>query len=146
MARTRTDKIFDNKFDESDYDGRKVKFELSPAYKDSLSAEDRIHLEMLFDEINKVIQVSKYKKLNDPNKEGKIQKLNKVQINEVYGYIINRVKGYSKIELFSAISEYFDVFPTKFYNSLSNSYKEALILELDKKMNVLEKKKIRKLF
>ena len=51
-----------------------------------------------------------------------------------------------EIDLFSVLSDYFDVFPNKFYNSLSNKFKDELIKELDDKYNILEKRKIRKLF
>ena len=44
------------------------------------------------------------------------------------------------------LSDYLDVAPTKFYNSLNNKAKDDLILELDKKTNVLERKGIKKLF
>ena len=61
-------------------------------------------------------------------------------------YISQNIKGYSKTEIFSTLSDFLDVAPNKFYNSLSNAAKEELILELDKKLNILDKKGIRKLF
>jgi hypothetical protein len=53
---------------------------------------------------------------------------------------------FSIIDLFSELCDYFNINPTKFYSSLSNKYKEALIQELDKKTNVLKRKNINKLF
>jgi hypothetical protein len=44
------------------------------------------------------------------------------------------------------LCDYLDVAPNKFYNSLNNIAKEELILELDKKLKILDKKGIRKLF
>jgi len=70
-----------------------------------------------------------------------------MDINRVYSHIIEKIgDGYTRVDLFSVISDYFDVFPNKFYNSLSNKFKDELIKELDDKYNILEKRKIRKLF
>jgi hypothetical protein len=81
------------------------------------------------------------------NTEKKMQKLNKVQINQVYSYVVNNLDAsIRKIEIFSVMSDYFDIYPNKFYSSLSNKYKNDLILELDASLNILKKKKIRKLF
>ena len=80
-------------------------------------------------------------------KDGIIKKLNKVQINKIYFHIIEHLgSSYTRVDLFGVISDYFDVFPNKFYNSLSNKFKDELIKELDDKYNILEKRKIRKLF
>ena len=83
--------------------------------------------------------------LNEATPDGVIKKLNKVQINKVYTYVIEHIgEGYTRVDLFSVISDYFDVFPNKFYNSLSNKFKDELIKELDDKYNILEKRKIQK--
>ena len=85
--------------------------------------------------------------MNKVTPEGIAKKLNKVQINKVFFYIIEHIgSAYSRIDLFAVLSDYFDVFPNKFYNSLSNKFKDELIGELDGKYNILEKKGIRKLF
>ena len=102
---------------------------------------------MLFVEIDTLIRKSKYQKLNEIKADGKVSKLTKIQINEIYSHVVITIgHKFNKIEIFSAVSDYFDVFPTKFYNSLSNKYKESLIMELDSSMNILDKKKIKKLF
>jgi hypothetical protein len=70
-----------------------------------------------------------------------------MQINQVYGFVLNSLPGTErKIEIFSILSDYFDIHPSKFYSSLSNKYKNDLIIELDQSMNIFEKKKIRRLF
>ena len=48
--------------------------------------------------------------------------------------------------MFSELCNYFNIPSNKFYNSLSNVYKEDLIIELDKKTGILSKKNIKKLF
>jgi len=107
--------------------------------------DDSIHSAMLFEKIEELIKNSKYSEFatfSDANDE----KLSKSGINEIYLYISQNVKEYTKTEIFSVLSDYLDVAPNKFYNSLSNTAKEELILELDKKLNILDKKGIRKLF
>ena len=151
MGRTKTDKIFDNTFEQNEgfeENGQKPTFTISSQYgKKFDSPEEEIHHNMLFDEVDKLIRESKYQKLNEIKEDGKIAKLNKIQINEIYSLVVTKIgHKFNRIEIFSTVSDYFDIFPTKFYNSLSNKYKEDLIMELDNRMNILEKKKIKKLF
>ena len=153
MARTKTDKIFDNKFEQNDgYDenGGKPTFTIASDFSSGVShdsPEEEIHYNMLFDEVDSLIRSSKYQKYNEIKKDGKVSTLNKIQINEIYSHVVIHLGNkFNKIEIFSTVSDYFDIFPTKFYNSLSNKYKESLIMELDDKMNILEIKKIKKLF
>ena len=116
-------------------------------YGDSIDPDDKMHYELLISKIDKIIKGSEYEHLNEATPEGVIKKLNKVQINRVYSHIIEKIgDGYTRVDIFSVISDYFDVFPNKFYNSLSNKFKDELIRELDDKYNILEKRKIRKLF
>lgn len=141
------DKIFNNSYGEQDITENKVTFTVSPTYTDNMDPDDKMHYELLIKKIDKLIKGSEYEHLNEATPEGVIKKLNKVQINKVYAYIIEHVgEGYTRVDLFSVISDYFDVFPNKFYNSLSNKFKDELIKELDDKYNILEKRKIRKLF
>lgn len=145
--RTKTDKIFDNKFSETnlEYDSY-ISFKIENEETDNL--EDQIHFQMLFNDIDKIIRESKkFKHLIILDNEGKVQKLTKIQMNELYIYIINNLSmQYRKIEIFDIITDYFDIFPAKFYNALSNVFKDELLEELDKAKNIYEKKKIRRLF
>jgi hypothetical protein len=50
------------------------------------------------------------------------------------------------IEIFSEVCDYFNINPTKFYQSLGNKFKEELIETLDRKTNILKKKNINRLF
>jgi hypothetical protein len=143
----KVDKIFDNKFGESDYDGKKVNFIVDQGFHSYEDVEDKFQYKQLFDKIHLLIQESEFKSFNAMNTEKKMQKLNKVQINQVYSYVVNNLDAsIRKIEIFSVMSDYFDIYPNKFYSSLSNKYKNDLILELDAALNILKKKKIRKLF
>lgn len=141
------DKIFNNTYGEHDLTDNKVTFKVAPAYEDDMDVDDKMHYDILFDKVDNLIKGSEYEHLNEMTEGGVIKKLNKVQINKIFLFVIQNVgEGYSKIDIFSVLSDYFDVFPNKFYNSLSNKFKDELINELDEKYNILEKRKIRKLF
>lgn len=146
MSRNMTDKIFDNSFEESGYDGRSVNWKADPVWGGGGDQESSIVDQMLMKEIDDLIRSSKYKKWNKPAKDGKIPKLTKVQIGEVYAYISDKIEDYNVIEIFAVTSEYFDIQGAKFYNSLSNAHKDELMRELDKRTNIIDKKGIRKLF
>jgi len=141
------DKIFNNTYGEQDLSGQKINFTVSSSWLDSMDPDDKMHYDALFEVVDGLIKGSEFEHLNEATPDGVIKKLNKVQINKVFFYIIeNTGTSYSRIDLFSVLSDYFDVFPNKFYNSLSNKFKDELINELDAKYNILEKRKIRKLF
>ena len=138
------DKIFNNTYGEQDLGGQKINFTVSSSWLDSMDPDDKQHYDSLFEVIDNLIKGSEFEHLNEATPDGVI---NKVQINKVFFYIIeNTGSSYTRIDLFSVLSDYFDVFPNKFYNSLSNKFKDELIKELDAKYNILEKRKIRKLF
>jgi len=140
-------KIFNNSYGDYDPSESKISFNVSPTYGDDMDPDDKMHYELLFKKIDNLIKGSEFEHLNEATPDGVIKKLNKVQINKVYFYIIENLgTSYTRIDLFAVISDYFDVFPNKFYNSLSNKFKDELIKELDDKYNILEKRKIRKLF
>ena len=141
------DKIFNNTYGEQDLSGQKINFTVSSSWVDSMDPDDKQHYDSLFERIDGLIKGSEFEHLNEATPDGIIKKLNKVQINKVFFYIIeNTGNDYTRIDLFGVLSDYFDVFPNKFYNSLSNKFKDELIKELDAKYNILEKRKIRKLF
>jgi hypothetical protein len=144
----RRDKIFDNNFDSPEFEYlSNFTFDLDPVHKDLRSEEEKIQVEMISRDIHELIEVSRFKVFNEVDEQGKTAKLKKVDINEVYGYIIDEMaKDYTLIDIFSEMCVYFDINPSKFYNSLSNAYKEELVAELDKKTNILDKKNIKKLF
>jgi len=141
------DKIFNNTYGEQDATEYKISFNVSHTYGDNMDSDDKIHYKILFSKVDELITGSEFEHLNMVTKDGIIKKLNKVQINKIYFHIIEHLgSSYTRVDLFGVISDYFDVFPNKFYNSLSNKFKDELIKELDDKYNILEKRKIRKLF
>ena len=142
------DKIFENNFESPDIDiNTNASFELESSFKDSLDEDIKIHYKMISNRINILINASRFKLFNDVDDLGKCKKLNKSDINDVYGYVVDEMANkFSRIDIFSELCVYFDIKPDKFYSSLSNVYKEDLIQELDIKTGILEKKNINKLF
>lgn len=141
------DKIFNNTYGDQDLSAININFTVAPRYADDTDVDDKVHLELLFEKIDELIKGSEFDKLNKKTEKGVIKKLNKVQINKVFYYVIENIGSvYTRIDIFSVLSDYFDVFPNKFYNSLSNKFKDELIMELDDKYNILEKRNIKKLF
>lgn len=141
------DKIFGNNYGSQDITENKINFTVSPQYQDNMDIDDKMHYNLLFDKVDALIKGSEFEELNKMTEAGVIKKLNKIQINKVFSYIISNIgNDYTRIDLFSVISDYFDVFPKKFYNSLSNKFKDELVKELDDKYGILRKKNINKLF
>jgi hypothetical protein len=141
------DKIFNNTYGDQDLSQNKINFTIAPSYADTTDPDDKMHYDSLFEKVDALIKGSEFEHLNEASPDGVIKKLNKVQINKVFFYLIEKTgSSYTRIDLFGVLSDYFDVFPNKFYNSLSNKFKDELINELDAKYNILEKRKIRKLF
>lgn len=148
MARTKTDKIFDNTFESSEFElNGNVTFTVSPQYSDDRPEEDKIEQEALRQDIHECIEASRFKSFNKLDEFAQAEKLKKGDINDVYEYIIDELgRKYNCIDIFSELSDYFNVNPNKFYSSLANSFKEQLIEELDKKTGILKSRNINRLF
>ena len=141
------DKIFNNSYGEADLSEFNSSFKLEAGFDDALDPDEQVHKDLMMRKLDSIISSSEYAELNKTTPDGVVKKLNKMQINKVFSFVISEIgNNYTKIELFGALSDYFDVFPNKFYNSLSNKYKDELIRELDRKYNILAKRNIRKLF
>ena len=148
MARTKRDKIFDNTFEEKEYEyDSSISFEVSPRITDNRSEEEKIEISLISNEIHRLIDNSRFKKFNKIDEFQQTIKLRKIDINEVYEFISDEMRdNYSMVDVYSELCHYFNVNPTKFYQSLGNKFKEELIEELDKRTNVLKKKNISRLF
>ena len=146
--RNKQDKIFDNNFESPDIENRgSMSFDLDNSVRGTLSEEESIHYEILARDIHELISNSRFKRFNEIDEFTNVTRLKKIDINEVYGFIVDELlKKYSRIDMFSELCNYFNIPSNKFYNSLSNVYKEDLIIELDKKTGILSKKNIKKLF
>ena len=146
-SRTKLDKIFDNTFGENEFEADNMGFKIDPSFENNRSAEDIMHANTLFMEIDTIIKDSKFSKYSLVEKDKKVSKLNKVQINEVFTHVIDNLNGeYRMLEVFSCISDYFDIYPKKFYTSISNKYKIILLEELETATGIFAKKNINKIF
>jgi hypothetical protein len=146
--RTKRDKIFDNTFEETEFElDTSMSFELSPRVVDNRDEEDKIEAKLIASEIHDLIQKSRFKVFNEINDFQQTTKLKKLDINEVYEYISDEMRRkHSLVDVFSELCDYFNINPTKFYQSLGNKFKEELIEELDTRTGVLKRKNINRLF
>jgi hypothetical protein len=148
QGRTKRDKIFDNTFEETEYEfDSSMSFALAPRSVDNRSEEDKIETNLIATEIHDLITNSRFKKFNKIDEFHQTVKLNKIDINEVYEFISDETKSsHSLVDIFSEMCDYFNVNPTRFYQSLGNKFKEELIEELDARTNILKRKNINRLF
>lgn len=148
QGRTKRDKIFDNTFEETAYElDTSMSFALAPRAVDNRSEEDKIEANLIATEIHDLITNSRFKKFNEIDEFHQTVKLNKLDINAVYEFISEETKeSHSLVDIFSEMCDYFNVNPTRFYQSLGNKFKEDLIEELDARTNILQKKNINRLF
>lgn len=146
--RTQRDKIFDNTFDNSGFEmDPSFSFAIAPSQIDNRDEEDKIETNIIIKKIHELIEASRFKRFNDIREFEQTIKLKKMEINEIYEYISDELRpNHAIIEIFSEVCDYFNVNPTKFYQSLGNKFKEELIEALDKKTNILKKKNINRLF
>jgi len=146
--RTKRDKIFDNTFEETEYEhDTSMSFELSPRVVDNRSEEEKLESGLIAKEIHDLISNSRYKKFNVIDEFQQTVKLKKLDINDVYEFISDETRAsYSMVDVFSELCDYFNINPTRFYQSLGNKFKEELIEQLDERTNILKKKNINRLF
>lgn len=146
--RTKRDKIFDNTFEETEFEfDPSLTFEVAPSFLDTRSEEDKIEANLIADEIHMLIIKSRFKHFNEIDEFQQSSKLRKIDINEIYEYIAGEMKAkHSLVDVFSELSDYFNINPTRFYQSLGNKFKEELIEELDERTNILKRKNINRLF
>lgn len=135
------DKIFDNTYETTAFQGPDTNFTLSPSYNKGKNFLDSLEYDMSYDVVMDVLEKSPFKKFNKPDKEGVYKKLNKMQINEVYSYVLAKLPNFPRVQIFSIVQDYFDVNSNKFYDSLSNTFKKELIDELRGAGNFREKSK-----
>lgn len=147
VSNLKIDKIFDNTYGDIEYDNfSKANFTIDSTFHSYENLEDNLQDVLIFKRIHELIENSKFSVKHLTGDKVKHRKLNKFEINEVYEYISSNLINIRKIDIFSHLTDYFDITSTKFYSSLSNLYKNELINELDKITNILEKKNIKKLF
>jgi hypothetical protein len=133
------DKIFNNNYEATSYQGPDTNFTLSSQYNQGKDFIDSLEYDMSYEVIMDVLENSPYEKFNKPDAEGVYKKLNKMQINEVYSYVAMKLPNFPRVQMFSIVQDHFDINSNKFYDSLSNTFKKELIEELRNSGNIREK-------
>lgn len=97
----------------------------------------------LLEDIFAVIESSEWSYLIKKKK-----KVTKENLPMIYLFLKNNMKNSisSNIEIFTAISEVLDVPFKTLYDNIGAKFKEELLSELDSKLGIFKKKKIKKLF
>ena len=133
------DKIFNNNYESTSYQGPDTNFTLSSQYNKGKDFIDSLEYDMSYEVVMEVLEKSPFIKLNQSDEEGTYRKLNKMQINEVYSYVSASLPKFPRVQIFSIVQDYFDINSNKFYDSLSNTFKKELIEELRSTGNMREK-------
>ena len=124
------DKIFDNNYESTAFQGPDTNFQLSSSYNKGKDFIDALEYDMSYEVVMSVLEKSPYINLNKVDEDGNYKKLNKMQINEVYSYVSGSLPNFPRVQIFSIVQDYFDINSNKFYDSLSNTFKKELIEEL----------------
>lgn len=133
------DKIFENEFENSDFDGQSVNWKTDASWTDDKTVTDEYDENRLMVRIDELIENSKFKKYNVLNDAGKLPKINKKDICEIYIYLTTEIKDFNIIEIFALTSEYFNISGKKFYTSLTNKHQHDLQNELSKTNSLARK-------
>jgi hypothetical protein len=124
------DKIFDNEYESTEYEATSTKFTIDESYREK-GIDEKIDEEFVKRSVKATLSIHpKFHKFSTKDENGDYPKINKSEINEIYSHVINDLPDLPKIEIFSALVDYYDVTSEKFYESLSNSFKTQLIIEL----------------
>jgi len=147
MSRTKLDKIFDNKFHETDYihDNTSIDFQSDPFIKRDVYPYRQILIENITRDIDLIITEEFYE-----FKEviaNKVKRVNKVDINRVYSVVRKLLlKNYTVIDIWYYLASYFDIDTNRFFDSLDDRYKNELVLYLKTNSKLLDDDEINDIF
>jgi|694.fasta_scaffold21073_9 hypothetical protein len=123
------DKIFDNEYDQIELESSNKSFSIDESYKEP-SIEDSIDVDLVKERIyEEIAKVEKYQAYLQPL-NGEFKKIGKAEINEIYSHLIKAIGPGPRIEIYSCMSEIYEISPDKFYESLSNKFKTELVHDL----------------
>jgi hypothetical protein len=124
------DKIFDNNFESTESEKSSTNFSLDLSKRER-PIDENVDKQIVFDKVKVFVEDGEeFKKFHSRDSEGNLPKINKSNINEIYSTVCIKFDKFPKIEIFDSLTEFFDVSPEKFYESLSNTFKTELIIEL----------------
>lgn len=133
-----TDKIFFNSFYESDSDGSQINFNVDDYHKID-SYDNKIDEEQIYQKVISYFESEEWLKKYitaknvTENTTGEFPKISKLELNEIYSFFREKFNNNYLIELFSVLIEILDLNQSKFYESLSNTFKDELIEQLRKR-------------
>jgi hypothetical protein len=124
------DKIFGNDYGSSDFDLSTTKFSIEDSHREK-RLDEIIDETVAKDLVSSLILLHpRFHRMTLPVEDGEYLKVNKSEINEIYSYVVSNLPNKPKIEIFSTLTDLYDISPEKFYESLSNTFKTELIIEL----------------
>jgi predicted house-cleaning noncanonical NTP pyrophosphatase (MazG superfamily) len=124
------DKIFQNKYDETELDSGDFNFAIDPSFQEK-SYENTIDEVLIRTKIEELIATTnQFERFQFPDDKGNFKKMSKSDINEIYSFVTSNLSKEPKIEIYSILCSIFDINSEKFYESLSNTFKTELINSL----------------
>jgi hypothetical protein len=124
------DKIFDNEYESTEIDLSSTKFSIDESHREK-SIDEKVDEEFVKRSVHSLVEHhSKFRRFIQKGEDGEYPKVNKSEINEIYSYVTTEISSQPKIEIFSVLTDLYDITPEKFYESLSNTFKTQLIIEL----------------
>jgi hypothetical protein len=124
------DKIFDNEYESAEIELTNTKFSVDASYREK-SMDEKVDEEFVKKSVHNLVNGhQKFYKFTQKGEDGEYPKVNKSEINEIYSYVTTELSSHPKIEIFSVLTDLYDITPEKFYESLSNTFKTQLIIEL----------------
>jgi hypothetical protein len=124
------DKIFDNEYESSEFELSNTKFSIEDSYREK-SIDEKVDEEFVKKAVQSIVNSHpRFNRFIQKGPDGEYQKVNKSEINEIYSHVTSELSSHPKIEIFSVLTDVYDITPEKFYESLSNTFKTQLIIEL----------------
>jgi len=121
------DKIFQNKYDETEIDSGDFNFAVDPSFQEK-SYEYSIDEVLVRNKIEELIEgTNRFERFQVSDDKGKFKKMSKSDINEIYSFVTSNLPNEPRIEIYSILCSIFDINSEKFYESLSNTFKTELI-------------------
>jgi hypothetical protein len=147
MPRTKLDKIFDNKFHETEYvdNSNIIDFHSDHFIEEIENPYRKIVVENITNEIDLLIDThfSEFKIVVD----SKVKRINKEDINLIYNILREKlIKKYAIVDIWYYLAEYFDVDTNRFFDSLDDKFKNELIMYLKVNTNLLKDDSINNLY
>jgi hypothetical protein len=124
------DKIFQNLYDEVELDTSEISFRVDSSFE-TRTYEYTLDEKIILEKVEEIIlEEERFMSLRESDENGNYKKLSKVDINEIYFHVLEKLPNEPRIEIFSVVSSMFDIATDKFYECLSNTFKTELITEL----------------